>query len=203
MKDNIETINEWAEQFAYHQLDSDKQATVLAEMSIEQYDELHQTIKVFAGFLHDESQDLEPNKGSLATLQKAQSDSKKPVGILAIRIPAYQAVAACFLVFMTMFLLQNRGDKTPLVVEKEVPVFEVIRDTIYREVPVIEYITRTIVKEVPVVEERNELIVTSYIPEEDYSLSQPVEVPSMEDISKSFGNTVVDAEILERFKVGM
>jgi len=202
MRENIESINEWAEQFAYHELDVDRQATVLSEMSIDEYDELHKTASVFARFLQEEASDLEPNKESLAVLQNASKNKKKLGGFFAVRIPAYQAVAACFLVALGSYFLFGKTETNTVVVEKDVPIYEVVRDTIYREIPVVEYITKTVTKKVPSIE-RTSIPISTYVPQEDYALREPSETPSMNDISKSFGNTVVSAESLERFKVKM
>ena len=206
MKD-IDKINEWSEQNSFNQLSADKKHIVLLEMSAIEYDELHNVVKGYRDLFSKDSDDLSPRGESVLILsemmEKEEKDRKVFGGIWAIKMPLYQAIAACFLIFMTMFFLGGNEDNGSVVVEKEVPVYEIVRDTIYREVPVIEYITKTIIKEIPIIEEPSQLITSSYIPEDDYSLSQPVEVPSMNDISRSFGNTGVDAESLEKFKVGM
>lgn len=202
MNYDINDINEWAEHLDYKQLSAEKQAVVLAEMSIEEYDELHETLVVFGGFLQDEGQGLVPRKESLVALQAAAEETKKPVGIFAIRIPAYQAVAACFLVSLGSYFLFGKTETETVVVEKEVPIYEVVRDTIYREVPVVEYTTKTIIKIEPA-KEKISLAASTYVPQADYALRQPAETPSMNDVSKSFGNTVVSADRLEQFKVRM
>jgi hypothetical protein len=202
MNYDIHDINEWAEYLAYHQLNEVKQAAVLAEMSIEEYDELHQTVNVFTGFLQDEAQGLEPRKESLVALQQEAEENKKPVSIFAIRIPAYQAVAACFLIAIGSYFLFGKTETNTVVVEKEVPVYELVRDTIFREVPVIEYVTKTVIRNVPAIE-KTSIAVSTYVPQADYALRQAAETPSMNDVSKSFGNTAVSADRLEQFKVRM
>lgn len=203
MNYDIHDINEWAEHTAYYQLDIDKQAEVLAHMSIEEYDELHQTMAAFGGLLQEEAAELEPSEASYAALRKKVEKEKKSAGIFAIRIPAYQAVAACFLAVLgTYMLFGNRTNVQTVVVEKEVPVLELLRDTIFREVPVVEVVTKIIYKERFSEDKPNEVF-TTYVPEQDYAMRQNTPTPDMSDVSKSFGNTVVSADALEQFKVRM
>jgi hypothetical protein len=202
---DINDINEWAENFAFDQLNSDKRAMVISEMSEEEYMELYDTLSSIKGFLVAEQADLEPDESSFEILKERLDEKKKPVflaGIFALRIPAYQAVAACFLMMLcTYFLFGNKETQT-VVVEKEVPIYEMVRDTVFREVPVVEYVTKTIVKNAAPAAKTTS-ITTTHIPDMDYSMRQEVRIPNMSDISKSFGNTAVNAESLEKFKVRM
>jgi len=205
MKYDINDINEWAENFAFDQLSSDKRAMVISEMSEEEYMELYDTLSSVKGFLVAEQADLEPDESSIKILKERIDEKNKPTflaGIFAFKIPAYQAVAACFLMMLGTYFLSGNEEPQTVVVEKEVPIYEVVRDTVFREVPIVEYVTKTIVKNVAPAAKTTS-ITTSHVPEQDYSLRQEVRIPNMNDISKSFGNTAVNAESLEKFKVRM
>ena len=201
MKYDINDINEWAENFAFDQLSSDKRAMVISEMSEEEYMELYDTLSSVKGFLVAEQADLEPDESSFKILKERIDEKNKPT-FFAFKIPAYQAVAACFLMMLGTYILSGNEEPQTVVVEKEVPIYEVVRDTVFREVPIVEYVTKTIVKNVAPAAKTTS-ITTSHVPEQDYSLRQEVRIPNMNDISKSFGNTAVNAESLEKFKVRM
>lgn len=202
---NTDTINEWAEQYTFEQLNAEKQKAVLLQMSGEEFDELHYTLASFGGFLIEEKERLEPRVSLFADLSNTfdlQLKGTLWARIVAIKIPAYQAIAACFIAALGTYLLADKTKENTLVVEKEAPVYELVRDTVFKEIAVVKYITKTVIKNMPK-ETEAEKITTSYTPQENYAQRQPSVIPSMEEVTKSFGNSSVNAETLEKFKVRM
>lgn len=196
MNMNLFDIQEWAEQYSFDQLSEDKQEIVLKEMDKEEFNDWHALLVNTRSFLKDEQNTPEPDPSIYISLEQRIKKRPPLAALLTLRIPFYKAAAACLLVGLGAYFLFNNHKLETVVVEKEIPIIEIVHDTITREVQTVEYV----IKNIPVSKPEPSLS-TPYEADEDYSRREEITAPQMRDIDRSFGNTVVSTDALEQFKV--
>lgn len=196
MKTNHFDIQEWAEDYSFDQLSEDKQKIVLNTISEEEYNDWHDMLMHARTFLKEEQNELNPDPSIFKSLENRVKKKTPLVAMWTGHIPLYKAAAACLLVGIGSYILLGKEEVKTVVVEKEIPVMEVIHDTITQEIETVKYVVDKQAQ--PKVEQA---ISTPYETPLNYSQIEVKEAPEMKEISSSFGNTFVNVDALEQFKV--
>ncbi|MCB9261192.1 MAG: hypothetical protein H6607_02295 [Flavobacteriales bacterium] len=205
MKQLEEEIMEWAEKYSFDQLSPDMQKSVLSSISSEEYNQVHETFNSYSALFGADENKLQPSAHILPDLMQKQNAKKNGLAkILVYKMPVYQAVAACFLLLgLAYFSLKPKVESAAEIAVQK-PVVERIYDTVYIEKPSIEKEPRVIEKKVFVQGKCNEPHLNKVNASREKFLAHDSVTPiSVGDIVRSYGNTTVSAEKLEKFKMPM
>ena len=203
MTEQESQIYEWAESQSYQDLSLVEREIVLAHMTPEEYEGLAvMTKRVESAFAADLKSST-PDPSSLAQLTDKISrhpDGKQKVAPWLIKLPLYWTAAACLVVFLLSYFLFSNS-RTPEVATQERSVIQKVYDTLYVEKPIITEVIKTVYVNTNRYDEK--VIETTYTPDDSEYLQEVVSAPSRDGIVKSFGNSGVDPNVLEQFKVQM
>ncbi len=194
----IEQIHEWAKELKFSALTADQQEVVLAEMTLDEYEEMHELNASFEN-LFSGDKTLTPDAHIQVDLREKVAQKVKPV-FWKRPIPMYGVLSACASIFIIAAVFFSSQTNDVVVPQNEV-VTQVVRDTVY--VP--QTVVKEVIKEVyiPVEQLPVKSINTQYVQEESSILVVSAATPITEEISKSFGNSKVNSDKLERFKIPM
>jgi hypothetical protein len=125
--------------------------------------------------------------------------------IFAYRIPLYQPVAASLLLLMGYFIFSNNTKpdiaSNPSPKTKDVVTTRTVRDTVYISKPeIITQIKNVYVQAEPTKESKPSN--TQFI-DDGQQFIPKVSIPSTDEIVSSYGNTSINEDLTEQFKVRM
>ncbi|PCJ66003.1 MAG: hypothetical protein COA58_07955 [Bacteroidetes bacterium] len=209
MKDIEHKIQELVESLDFDKLSNYQREIVLAKYSEEDYRQMRKTYTGYAQIFKEEERYMSPSLESLDALRNRfdiNDSEEKPVSYLAqffaYRLPVYQAVLGVMALLVGFWFIRGVDSSRIEYVEKEVIVYETKRDTLWvetvKEVPV-----HTVVYVKDKSKDREKLNVVEYQTIENPSFIQKSKVPKVSDISNSFGNTTVQSDEMQQFRVSM
>ncbi|MBO6517993.1 MAG: hypothetical protein JJ975_15750 [Bacteroidia bacterium] len=180
-------------------------ALVTQEMTLEAYNAQRAMIKASRTILTSDEPELKPNpairEGLRRELDKRKTSQNKSLVWLNHRIPTYQAVAATLVLVCCTYLLL-RANPRIVYVEKEVVKSQRVVDTL----TVLETRYDTVITQVkigttpPKQETTSPTIAVGMVEIDDIPTKG---IPAVSEIENSFGNTTINAEDVEQFRVSM
>ncbi|MDP4685370.1 MAG: hypothetical protein NWS53_00655 [Salibacteraceae bacterium] len=187
---------------SWKQLTPAEREMVLSQMTEDAYTEQHLFIAQSQSMFDEESAFIAPDPAILSSLQQ---HTKKPavmpwwIALFQYKMPAYQSGLA--LAAIAVFVWVFWPEPITQFIEKEVLVYENVRDTIevevIKKVPVERIVT--VVKEVPIRVPTQE---TEYVEISD-GITPEAEPLQLDAVAQNFSNTSLSNEKLSQFLVGV
>lgn len=182
-----------------------EQEMVLAHMSEAEYSARRAVLLESQAMFAADAAHIVPDPNLLFSLREAQRRSTNKRGVLAAlllyRIPAYQVGLAAVLLLFFWFGLRSTPEPTPTPTVAEV-IYQSVHDTIevvkevVVEVPVERIVTVVQYKEPPLL-----AAVALSSDAMQNGITPPAAAPDIDAVVRSFGNSSVDPEQLEQFRV--
>ena len=196
-------IHEWAETRSYNDLNGFEKEIVDEYFMQQEYDALHELSRDAGPVLIEDLTTAKPNPTSVAILTDAvskQTGRMKHIALWQKKLPLYWTAAACLLAFLVSYFLFSNPN-TPETVTQDRTIIQKVYDTLYIDKPIITEVVKSIY--VPVSSHSAPVIQTSFVPDESEYVQEVAPTPSKDGIVRSFGNSGVDPNALEQFKVQM
>lgn len=194
----------------FEDLSRSEQEMVLAHMSQDAYEQQRSLVARSSGLFESESHAVTPDPETLHQLRMAMAEKRERdsapswfMALLTIRIPIYQAGMAALVLFFAGYFFWPA--KHPSNTSGPQIVYQTVHDTIelIKEIP-IEQIIEKPVKVIEYIERpapTNRLLaVTDQV---SNGIVPPANPPEMAAVQHSFGNTSLNKQALERFRVGL
>ncbi len=195
----------------YDKLSQEERELVLSCMTIQSYKQQRSALLSLQSQMQNERMQLQPDPEILRGLQQ-RLDKEQPAMVIVPmwkrvvqhKIPAYWVAIAsiCVLAFVAFWPKPDAVEKIQYV-EKEVPVYSTVYDTVYLENE--KPINREVIEKIIYVKQTNpsrqERINTVDLVE-----SRPIvvpQVPDIEQIEESFGNQTISSDQLNQFRVSL
>ncbi len=195
-------IHEWAETRSFQDLNATEMSSVLEFMQADDYDALYRLNHQVSAELASDVKNHIPHVSSLDALKNRLQERSNPKPVIwRMKLPMYWTAAACLLVFLTSFFLFS-GKEIPEAITYEKTIIQKVYDTLYVDRPVLTEVVKQVYVTVDHSPERPKLE-TSFVPVDAEFVKVVAPAPSAEGVAKSFGNSAVNADMLEQFKVQM
>jgi hypothetical protein len=211
MKDLEHNIQELIESKNYETLTPEEVQMIGNLYTEEEYRDMRDTVLQFQEAFATAAT-IVPQAKSIAILnskleETGQEDNAPSLfmRIFAYRIPLYQPVAASLLLLMGYFIFSNNTKpdiaSNPSPKTKDVVTTRTVRDTVYISKPeIITQIKNVYVQAEPTKESKPSN--TQFI-DDGQQFIPKVSIPSTDEIVSSYGNTSINEDLTEQFKVRM
>ncbi|MFT4598943.1 MAG: hypothetical protein ACJAR8_000204 [Bacteroidia bacterium] len=211
MKDLEHNIQELIESKNYETLTPEEVQMIGNLYTEEEYRDMRDTVLQFQEAFATAAT-IVPQAKSIAILnskleETGQEDNAPSLfmRIFAYRIPLYQPVAASLLLLMGYFIFSNNTKpdiaSNPSPKTKDVVTTRTVRDTVYISKPeIITQIKNVYVQAEPTKESKPSN--TQFV-EDGQQFIPKVSIPSTDEIVSSYGNTSINEDLTEQFKVRM
>jgi hypothetical protein len=211
MKDLEHNIQELIESKNYETLTPEEVQMIGNLYTEEEYRDMRDTVLQFQEAFATAAT-IVPQAKSIAILnskleETGQEDNAPSLfmRIFAYRIPLYQPVAASLLLLMGYFIFSNNTKpdiaSNPSPKTKNVVTTRTVRDTVYISKPeIITQIKNVYVQAEPTKESKPSN--TQFV-EDGQQFIPKVSIPSTDEIVSSYGNTSINEDLTEQFKVRM
>ncbi len=203
-------INELLEQKTFEELSAVEQEIVLSQMSRDDYMERYELLRQFDQFLDQDRAFVAPDPKILKSLKqrlesKENSKSPKTLIYLPAKVSIYKSAAAVLLAILGSYFLFGRSvTKVEYLVQEKI-VERKVYDTIYkeqiREVPIEKVVRVVEYKPSPDLQPMGQDQVHFTIGKlDDRTPNEPIE---LNDLNGSYGNSKIQEDDLEQFRVSM